>query len=98
MRRRSPRPVATAVEALAARLEPATTLGSVQRVWPEVVGDAIASEASPTGERGGVVTVTCRAAVWAQELDLMAPDVVTRLNAALGAEAVRSLRCVATGS
>jgi predicted nucleic acid-binding Zn ribbon protein len=68
----------------------------VQRVWPAVVGDAIALEARPTAERGGVVTVSCRAAVWAQELDLMAPELVDRLNGALGHDAVRALRCVAT--
>jgi predicted nucleic acid-binding Zn ribbon protein len=96
MRRLAPRPLAGAVEALAAELEPATALGAVQRAWPGVVGDAIAAEARPTAERAGVVTVSCRAAVWAQELDLMGPDLVARLNAALGADVVRSLRCVAT--
>jgi predicted nucleic acid-binding Zn ribbon protein len=70
----------------------------VQRVWSDVVGDVIAAEARPTGERAGVVTVTCRAAVWAQELTLMGPDLVARINAELGEDAVRSLRCVATGS
>ena len=40
---------------------------------------------SPPAERDGVVTVTCASAVWAQELDLMAPELVARLNAALGA-------------
>ena len=39
--------------------------------------------------------VTCDAAVWAQELDLLAPDLVRRLNAALGTDAVRGLRCQA---
>ena len=96
MRRAAPRPLAGAVESLAAGLEPATALGAVQRVWPEVVGEVIAAEARPTAERGGVVTVSCQAAVWAQELDLMAPELVDRLNATLGREAVRSLRCVAT--
>jgi predicted nucleic acid-binding Zn ribbon protein len=96
VRRTAPRPLSGAVEALAAGLEPATALGAVQRVWPGVVGGVIAAEASPTAERGGVVTVSCRASVWAQELDLMAPELVERLNAALGHEAVRSLRCVAT--
>ena len=96
MRRLAPRPLAGALEALAADLEPASALGAIQRVWPSVVGDVIAAEAGPTAERGGTVTVSCRAAVWAQELDLMAPELVARLNAALGHEAVRSLRCVAT--
>jgi predicted nucleic acid-binding Zn ribbon protein len=96
MRRNAPRPLAGAIEQLAAGLEPATALGAIQRAWPGVVGDVIAAEARPTAERGGVVTVSCRAAVWAQELDLMAPELVGRLNGALGHEAVRSLRCVAT--
>jgi predicted nucleic acid-binding Zn ribbon protein len=96
LRRTAPRPLAGAIEALAAGLEPATALGAVQRAWPGVVGDVIAAEARPTAERGGVVTISCHAAVWAQELDLMAPELIERLNAALGREAVRSLRCVAT--
>jgi predicted nucleic acid-binding Zn ribbon protein len=96
MRRAAPRPLAGAIEALAAGLEPATALGAIQRAWPPVVGEVIAAEARPTSERAGVVTVSCRSAVWAQELDLMAPELVERLNAALGREAIRSLRCVAT--
>jgi predicted nucleic acid-binding Zn ribbon protein len=37
--------------------------------------------------------VTCAAAVWAQELDLMAVELVRSLNAALGEDAIRELRC-----
>jgi hypothetical protein len=45
-----------------------------------------------------VVTVACAASVWAQELDLMGPQIVARLNSALGDdERVRRLRCVAVG-
>ena len=96
MRRTAPRPLAGALDALTAELEPATMLASVQRAWPEVVGAGIAAEATPTAERDGVVTVSCRAAVWAQELDLMGPELVARLNTALGEGAVRSVRCIAT--
>jgi predicted nucleic acid-binding Zn ribbon protein len=39
--------------------------------------------------------VACDAAVWAHELDLMGPELVERLNAALGAPRVRALRCQA---
>ena len=98
MRRSAPRPLAGAVEALAAGLQPSTPLGAVQRVWHDVAGDVIAAEAQPVAERRGVVTVSCRSAVWAQELDLMGADLVARLNAAIGEEVVRSLRCVATGA
>jgi predicted nucleic acid-binding Zn ribbon protein len=93
VRRTQPRPLSHAIAALADRLAPQTTLAEIQRVWPHAVGDVIAAQAEPTGEREGVLTVTCSSAVWAQELDLMGPDLVGRINAALGAEAVRSLRC-----
>ena len=95
MRRSAPRPLAASVTALADALAPATPLGRVQRVWAETVGDAVAREAEPVSERGGVVTVACRSAVWAQELDLLAPDVIERLNQALGDAVVAQLRCVA---
>lgn len=101
-RRRVPRPIGGAVSVLAGRLAPATVLAEVQRVWPDVVGPAIAAQAEPTSEREGVLTVSCAAAVWAQELDLMGPQIVARINAALSlAEKpreggpVRSLRCQA---
>jgi hypothetical protein len=42
------------------------------------------------------VTISCRSSVWAQELDLLSIDLVERLNLALGRDAVRGLRCVAT--
>jgi hypothetical protein len=95
MRRGAPRPLAVAVAALADDLAPTTPIGRVQRVWAETVGAAIAREAEPVSERGGVITVACRSAVWAQELDLLAPDVIERLNGALGEPAVSQLRCLA---
>ncbi len=89
----APRPLSTALQALTATLAPATTLARVQEIWDRAVGPAIASAARPTGERNGILTVTCAAAVWAQELDLMAGELVLNLNAALGEEAIRELRC-----
>jgi predicted nucleic acid-binding Zn ribbon protein len=95
VRRREPRAASHAIAALADRLAPQTTLAEVQRVWPDAVGAVVAVQAEPTGERDGVLTVTCSSAVWAQELDLMGPELVARLNAALGSERIRSLRCSA---
>jgi len=92
-RRRAPRPAAGAIQALADALAPQTLLAEVQRVWPRAVGDLVAAQATPTGERDGIVVVSCNAAVWAQELDLMAPALVAAVNTALGAERVRGLRC-----
>jgi predicted nucleic acid-binding Zn ribbon protein len=59
------------------------------------VGELVAAQAEPTGERDGVLVVTCASAVWAQELDLMAPDLVGRINGLLAGGAVRGLRCQA---
>jgi predicted nucleic acid-binding Zn ribbon protein len=97
VRRRAPMPIADAVEALAAKLEPVTPLAAVQRAWKEAVGPAVAAEAEPVSMRAGVVTVRCRSAVWAQELTMLAPDLVGRLNAAIGDERVTELKCTAGG-
>ncbi|MGI9184567.1 MAG: DciA family protein [Solirubrobacteraceae bacterium] len=95
--RRSPRPLAGALERLAGEVAPQTLLAEVQRVWPATVGAAISAEARPTSERAGVITISCSASVWAQELDLMAPQIIPRLNAVLGRGQLHRLRCVAVG-
>jgi len=74
-------------------LAPGTTLALVQEHWPRAAGPVIAAQARPTAARDGVVTLTCSASVWAQELDLMAGELIARLNDSLGEEAVRALRC-----
>jgi predicted nucleic acid-binding Zn ribbon protein len=93
MSKAAPRRLSVAVEGLTRALAPATTLARVQEIWQSTTGPAIAAAARPSAERDGVLTVTCVAAVWAQELDLMAAELIPRLNDALGAEAIRELRC-----
>jgi predicted nucleic acid-binding Zn ribbon protein len=84
-----------ALDSLRDDLAPDTTLAAVQRVWADVVGASIAAEAAPSAERGAVLTVSCSAAVWAQELDLMAPTILARLNGRLEGRRIERLRCVA---
>jgi predicted nucleic acid-binding Zn ribbon protein len=91
--RPSPRPLAAALEGLTASLAPASTLARAQEVWERVAGPAVSTSARPTAERRGVLTITCSAAVWAQELDLMAPVLLERLNGALGEELLHKLNC-----
>ena len=93
--RRSPRPLGLALDGVRDELAPDTLLAQVQRIWPAAVGEAIAAEAAPTSERAGVLTVSCSASVWAQELDLMGPAIVERLNTSLERGSVTRLRCVA---
>ena len=94
--RRSPRPVGIALDDVRNELAPRTLLAEAQRAWRGAVGDAIAAEAQPTAERGGVLTISCSASVWAQELDLMGPEIVERLNGLLETGSVTRLRCVTT--
>jgi hypothetical protein len=92
MRRRGPRPVALALDALTSELAPATLLAEVQRAWPDAAGETFAGFSEPVRERDGEVVIACPEAVRAQELDLMSELVLARLNAALGRPAVRRLR------
>jgi predicted nucleic acid-binding Zn ribbon protein len=93
--RNGPRAMTSALDSLRDDLAPDTTLAAVQRLWPDVVGASIAAEAVPSSERGGVLTVSCSAAVWAQELDLMGPTILGRLNGRLEGRRIERLRCVA---
>ena len=91
-RRRAPRSLSFAVERVAAGLEPATTLARLQGSWAEVVGERVAAIAQPVSERDGVVTVACESSLWANELALMAPDLLAKLRAALPDRPVEELR------
>ena len=95
MRRKGPRPVGFALDALADQLEPPTLIAAVQRVWPDVAG-SFAGVSEPVSERDGVLTVACDSSVRASELDLMSELVLSRLNAALGRDAVHRLKTRAT--
>ena len=92
MRRRAPRSLAFALERVTTALEPATTLARVQGCWADAVGELVSSEAHPVSERDGVVSVACRSSVWAQELELLGPQLLAKVNAALGDNAVTQLR------
>jgi predicted nucleic acid-binding Zn ribbon protein len=96
--RRSPRPLSIALEQIRDDLAPETLLAEAQRVWSQAVGPTIAQEAQPTGERRGVLTISCSAAVWAQELDLMGPSIIEALNSRLRGGHVVRLRCVSVPS
>ncbi len=93
MSRRAPRQLADALASLTPALAPATALARIQEAWADAAGPAIASAARPVAERDGVLTVACEAAVWAAELELLAGEILPRLNARLGDGAVRELRC-----
>jgi predicted nucleic acid-binding Zn ribbon protein len=84
MRRPAPRELGAALAEFTRAAAPPTLLAGVQEAWERAVGPRVAEQAQPVSERGGTVTVGCRSAVWAQELELLAPDLLERLRTALG--------------
>ena len=80
MGRRTPRPIGAALETVMQGAEPATLLAAVQSAWPGSVGEAVSREAGPVSERDGVVTVACRSATWAQELDLLGAQILDQVR------------------
>jgi predicted nucleic acid-binding Zn ribbon protein len=93
-RTRGLRPLGSALGGVREAVQPATPLAAVLAAWPEAVGGRIAAEAHPVGERDGVVTVACRAATWAQELDLLGDELLARLRERVGEVPIERLRFV----
>lgn len=83
MRRRAPRPIAAALDALGERLAPQSALAKAQAAWNVAVGPQIAAHCQPAFEREGTLTVDCDSAVWAAELEMQSGDLLRALNAAL---------------
>jgi predicted nucleic acid-binding Zn ribbon protein len=96
-RSRPPRPVGEAIERALAVSAPQTILASVQSAWPSVAGPQIAAVTSVVSERDGEVTIECESSVWAQELEMMAPRLLSKLTAELSGPAPVLLRFRASG-
>lgn len=75
-----PRSLGAALQAVRSEVAPQTLLAAVQEAWPDAAGSLAAAQGDPVAERAGVVTIACRSATWAQELDLMAPVLAERLG------------------
>jgi predicted nucleic acid-binding Zn ribbon protein len=95
VRRKRPRSLADALREVRAQTAPETLLAAVQSCWRDAVGNQVAAEAEPVSERDGHVTIACRSATWAQELDLLSDELLERLNTALSGPRVTGLRFTA---
>jgi len=60
-------------------------------IWEQVVGAQIASHARPLRLRDGVLEVRVDQPIWMQQLRLMAPQILAKLNQTLGEELVREI-------
>ncbi len=63
----------------------------IWRLWPEVVGQAIASRAMPLRIIKGVLTVVVSSGPWKQELSFLKSTMIDKLNSRLGGELVREI-------
>jgi hypothetical protein len=76
-----------------ARFGPAGAMGAIVAAWPATVGEAIARNAWPARVgRDGTLHVAAASSAWAFELSQLAPMILERLAAALGAESPAGLR------
>lgn len=59
--------------------------------WDEVVGDRVANAAQPDFVRDGLMFVTAKSPVWANELNLYKRDIIQKINAEVGSVVIRDI-------
>ena len=60
--------------------------------WKELVGEQVAARCEPAGLSQGVLRVWAATPPWAAELRYLAPEVIRRVNAGVGAPVVKELK------
>lgn len=87
---RDPERLGPSVEKVARRLgaPTAAALSGLFGRWDEIVGEAIAAHAQPTGLRDGRLIVTVDATAWAAQLRYMGEELTSRCCEVLGEGAV----------
>ena len=63
----------------------------IWRLWPEVVGPAVASRAQPLRIINGTLTIAVSSAAWMQELRFLTTMMKEKLNDRLGAVLIREI-------
>jgi hypothetical protein len=64
------------------------------RLWPEIVGETISRRTEVSSLKFHTVLVRVSTAMWIQELNLMRPQILSRVNEAMRNDAVREIRFV----
>lgn len=59
--------------------------------WKEVAGQAIARHAEPRALRGGKLVLIVDSPAWMQQLSLMKPELIEKLNSNLGGKTIRDI-------
>lgn len=66
--------------------------GMVFGRWTSVVGEDIASHATPVTLEGGVLKIAAESTAWATQLRMLQSQILAKINAAVGQGVVTSLR------
>lgn len=91
-----PQPFAAGIKQLLADRgwEERAALGGVFGDWERVVGRELAEHTRPGSFEDGELTVSCDSPAWAQQVRLLAAQLVRRLNEELGEGTVRRVKVV----
>jgi hypothetical protein len=95
-RRRALEPIASTLGSIIDRLDSEGHFAIVRLVqaWPEIVGEAIARRTEVVELKFHTAVIKVSGAMWIQELNLLKPEILARLAARVGDDAVRDLRFV----
>jgi hypothetical protein len=95
-RRTFPQQIGGAVHGILAHFDTGGRFELVRliRIWPEAVGAQIARRTEVTGVKFHTAVIKVSGAMWIQELNLMKPQILSRVRDALGDDSVRDIRFV----
>ena len=79
-----PIPIGDALRTVAGRVTQTDLMGiaEISAVWPSVVGERLAAEATPSTLRDGRLVVSVPSSVWAGQVRLLAAEILERLRSA----------------
>ncbi len=76
----------------------AVTTASVLSQWAQIVGPELAAHASPGRLTDGELEVLADSTAWATQIRLLAGELIRKLNAELGAAAIRRVKVSGPGA
>jgi hypothetical protein len=96
VRRTFPQQIGGAVHGILAQFDTGGRFELVRliRIWPEAVGEAISRRTEVTSVKFHTAVIKVSGAMWIQELNLMKPQILSRVRDALGDDSVRDIRFV----
>lgn len=88
--------ITEALQPLLDRLDTEGQFGIIRliRMWPDIVGETIARRTQVSSLKFHVAVIKVSGAMWIQELNLMKPQILSRMREKIGEDIVRDVRFV----